>query len=450
MENRMILKTGTVPGVVLAFTFIIGTPGRSAAQQPPATSPTPPAAPQPAQGTQPAAPPIYLDDSIDAGEAENPTPVRKLISWNEYDGRAFSIRMGGDFLYDYASYSQDAASQRQFALTPEGKLRDFRLLFKGRLKFKRPTTWSAGVMYDANADKWVVRQTGIMVEVPEIFGSIFVGRSKEGVSLNKVMVGLAGWTMERAPISDATIPILADGIKWLGYLPKRHLIWNLGFYGDALSEGQTFSTYENQLSGRIAWVPFSARNGGTILHVGMSERYGKTNGGKLKLRARPGAWPAPYFLDTGEFAASSTNMTAFEAYYRPGRFTFGSEYLLLQTDAPESNNPFFHGGEVVGTWILTGEIRRYNTKGGYFNQVSPRRDVFHGGPGAWEVVGHYSYTDFDAGTLTGGRFWRFTPMLNWYLSDNVRWELAYGYGSLDRFGVVGKTQFFQTRIQLQF
>ena len=40
-------------------------------------------------------------------------------------------------------------------------------------------------------------------------------------------------------------------------------------------------------------------------------------------------------------------------------------------------------------------------------------------------------------------------MLNWYLSDNVRWELAYGYGSLDRFGVTGKTHFFQTRLQLQ-
>jgi hypothetical protein len=31
----------------------------------------------------------------------------------------------------------------------------------------------------------------------------------------------------------------------------------------------------------------------------------------------------------------------------------------------------------------------------------------------------------------------------------VRLEMAYGYGSLDRFGLVGKTQFFQTRLQLQ-
>ena len=38
-------------------------------------------------------------------------------------------------------------------------------------------------------------------------------------------------------------------------------------------------------------------------------------------------------------------------------------------------------------------------------------------------------------------------MLNWHASDNLRLEIAYGYGSLDRFSLVGKTQFFQTRFQ---
>jgi hypothetical protein len=40
-------------------------------------------------------------------------------------------------------------------------------------------------------------------------------------------------------------------------------------------------------------------------------------------------------------------------------------------------------------------------------------------------------------------------MMNWYLSDNVRWEFTYGYGRLNRFDLVGHTQFFQSRIQLQ-
>jgi hypothetical protein len=64
--------------------------------------------------------------------------------------------------------------------------------------------------------------------------------------------------------------------------------------------------------------------------------------------------------------------------------------FFQKADAPRSGNPLLHGGEAVVTWLATGETRVYN-----------------------------------------------------------RLELTYGYGSPDRFGLVGATQFFQTRLQLQ-
>jgi phosphate-selective porin OprO/OprP len=174
------------------------------------------------------------------------------------------------------------------------------------------------------------------------------------------------------------------------------------------------------------------------------------NDGMLRLRSRPESFTAPYFVDTESFPAKSTDMTSFEAYYRPGSFLIGTEYFFQEVNAPERGDPFFHGGEVVMTWLLTGETRVYNTRGGFFNQVSPARPVFQGGPGAWELVGRFSYIDLDSGPVQGGRFWRITPMVNWHLSDHLRLELAYGYGSLDRFDRAGgKTHFFQTRLQLQ-
>ena len=100
-------------------------------------------------------------------------------------------------------------------------------------------------------------------------------------------------------------------------------------------------------------------------------------------------------------------------------------------------------------YLVTGETRPYNARGGYFDRVSPARTVFSGGPGAWELVFRVSYTDLVDETIPGGKFWRITPMVNWHLSDNVRLELVYGYGVLDRFGIHGGTQFFQTRIQFQ-
>jgi phosphate-selective porin OprO/OprP len=393
-------------------------------------------------------PPSAIDDTMEAGEAEVQAPRRKLVRWNEYEGRFFTIRVGALAMYEYADFAQDDNSQKQFDLAPEAKFRDARFLLTGRFKFKRPVTWTAGVMYDGPSDSFLVRETGIMVAVPEILGHVFVGRTKEGFSLNKVMSGAAGWTMERAPISDATIPILADGIKLLGYAPKAHLLWNLGYYVDWLSEGQSFSTYEHQAVGRLAWVPVVEDGGGKLLHLGVSGRYGKVKDGTIKMRSRPEAFPAEYFVDTGDFPATDTKMLQVEAYYRPGPLLFGTEYFRQYVDAPAEGNPTFQGGDVVMTWLVTGETRPYNTRGGFFGYVSPKRTLFHGGPGAWEVVTRFSYTDLDGGTRRGGKFWRLTPMVNWYLSDHVRLELVYGYGSLDRFGLVGKTQFFQTRLQL--
>jgi phosphate-selective porin OprO/OprP len=244
------------------------------------------------------------------------------------------------------------------------------------------------------------------------------------------------------------IPILADGVKWLGALRKARLLWNVGFYGDALSEGQSFSTYSNQVAGRLAWLPIASREGRDLVHLGFSARWGKPKDETLRLRARPGAWAAPYYVDTGSFAADSTFTTGIEAYYRPGPLTAGTEIFMQQTDAPESGNPFFHGGEFFVSYLLTGETRSYNTRGGYFNMISPARPVFGGGPGAWEVLTHFTYVDLESAAVHGGTYWRFTPMLNWFLSDNMRLAFVYGYGSLDRFGSVGKTQFLQTRIQL--
>ena len=389
-----------------------------------------------------------LDDTLEAGDDELSVPVRKLVTWNEFEGDSASARVGAGFLYEYAAYSQDEAGKEQFALFPTAQIRDARFIFKGSFGADRRVTWSAGIMYDAAATKdFLVRETGVMVAVPRLSGHIFVGRTKEGFSLNKIMVGYAGWTMERATMNDATIPILADGIKWLGYAPKKHLLWNLGVFMDALSENQSFSTYDHQIVGRIVWLP--EENEETVLHIGLDLRYGKPDNGQLRLRSRPEAFEAPYFIDTGSFPAKHTTTADVETYFRPGPLLFGTEYFVQKVDAPDTGNPFFQGVDSVVSWLATGETRVYNTRGGFFNQVSPARPVFTGGPGAWEIVGRFSYSDLTSGPLQGGKFWRFTPMVNWHLSDNVRLELTYGYGSLNRFGLIGATQFFQTRLQLQ-
>jgi phosphate-selective porin OprO and OprP len=310
-------------------------------------------------------------------------------------------------------------------------------------------SWNFGIMYDAPTNSWLIRQTGVMIAVPEIWGQIFIGRTKEGFSLNKVMTGYDGWTMERSTMNDATIPILADGIKWMGYVPKIGILWNIGYFNDVLSKGQSFSTYSSQEVIRVAWLPILSDEHRSVLHLGMNLRYGNPLNGQLRLKSRPEAFPAPFFADTGTFAAKSTTMAGYEVYYREGPWMFGSEYWWTYASSPSQGNPLFRGGEAEATWLITGETRPYDTAGGFFREIVPLKPVINKGPGAWEALLHFSDIDLNSHTIQGGTFWRITPGLNWYLTDNVRLELEYGLGCLNRFDLTGYTQFVQMRIQLQ-
>lgn len=402
-----------------------------------------------ALSAQEAAPPT-VEDTQQAGGSSADPPARRLVKWNEFEGPFFTLRASAGVILDAGTFAQDAASRDQFgSLGPDWQVRDFRVMFNGRIKTNRKITWCAGFMYDHANDEWFVRQTGIQIALPELKGQVFVGRSKEGISLNMIMVGYAGWTMERSTTVVATVPLLADGIKWMGYLPKQRLLYNLGWYTDVLSEGQSFSSYDQQIVARVGYLPILEEKG-TLLHVAVAGRYGLVNDRTLRLRSRPEFNIAPYFVETESFAARDTKMAQAEVYYRPGPWLFGAEYFVQKANALDVADPLFHGGDAVVSFLITGETRKYNTAGGYFLAVSPKRPVFQGGPGAFEALLRLSYIDLDDGAIHGGRFWRLTPMVNWYLSDHLRLELAYGVGQLDRFGVTGTTQFLQSRLQFQF
>jgi len=430
-------------------------PQQVSSQKPVATSPDTNPSSQQSTSTPPSttSPTSTLDDTVDAGEMDDDIrhAPRKMARWNEYRGPHFTAKAGIGFLVDTAAYAQDDASKEQIKMLPDGKLRDFRFVLGGSFpSLPRKVTWNVGVMYDAPTHSWLMRQTGIMVAVPRLWGNIFIGRSKEGFSLNKVMVGYDGWTMERSTMSDATIPILADGFKWLGYTPKHGFLWNFGYFNDWLSHNQNFSTYHNQTVLRLVWLPIHSDEKRTVFHLGVNLRNGSPERGQLQFRSRPEAFPAPYFVDTGKFSATNTKMAGYETYYRKGPLLLGSEYWWVNVSSPSTHNPNIHGGDVVATWCVTGEARAYNTVQGAFREVIPKRPVFSGGPGAVELVARFSDIDLNSGTLKGGKFWRFTPMVNWYLTDYLRLEGAYGIGHLDRFNLKGNTQFFQTRLQFEF
>jgi phosphate-selective porin OprO/OprP len=385
-------------------------------------------------------------------EQDTSSGKKKDLPWNEFDLGFTTLKLGVGFLYEYAAFSQDEDGKAQMdsagvTLDPAFKVRDFRFLVSGRFKTKRTITWKAAFMYDGSVEEWYVRDSGIIIGVPELSSHVFIGRTKEGFSLNKVMNGYSGWTMERQMALDV-IPILADGVKWFGFLPKSRILWNIGAYADWFSEGQGFSKFNWQFAARVGWMPFYDEKNGKLLHIAANYRYGDPLNGQIRLRSKPEADPAPYFIDTGNFESDHSNHYGGEIYYRAGPFMLGSEFYLHSFSSVQADNPGFFGAEIGATYVFTGESRPYTSVGSIFGFVPVDNPLFDGGSGAWEAVLRVSTLDLDSGNLQGGKFWRVTPGINWYPTKNFRLALEYGYGVLDRFDLKGATHFFQSRIQM--
>src|SRR5439155_25312182 len=115
------------------------------------------------------------------------------------------------------------------------------------------------------------------------------------------------------------IPILADGIKYFGYLPKSRVFWNLGYYNDIISEGQGLSTYKWQTDARIGILPIYDHEKNKVLHVAANFRYGDPVNRRITLKSRPESNPTPQIINTGAFAADHSSHIGGEIYYSTGR-----------------------------------------------------------------------------------------------------------------------------------
>jgi phosphate-selective porin OprO/OprP len=391
-----------------------------------------------------------IDNSIEAAESETPLPPKdqKLMHWSDYVSEGFLFHFGYNAMYDGVGYDQDSGSIDQWGdLENDSKWRDVRVLASAKFpKAKRIIEAKAGYMYDGVNEKWLWRETGIVVAVPELWGHLFIGRTKLGASMIKHMSGASIMGLERAEIEDMTIPIQNDGIRWMGYLPKRSLVWNLGYFNQTIFNQHLYPFMDQQYAARIAYLPILSETDGKVLHLAMNLAYSNPRDGKTQLKAKPEATTAPYFLDTGVFPASHETLIGPEVWYRDNSWLFGGAYYLVGTQADAGDHQF-QGGDVWASWLMTGEVRRYNTRGALFDFVYPKHSLFNGGTGAIEGTIHATYTNADDGAIQGGKFWRVTPTLAWYPSYEFRVTLGYGYGVLDRFGTSGATHFFQGRIQ---
>jgi phosphate-selective porin OprO and OprP len=375
----------------------------------------------------------------------------KKLPANEFSGSLTTFKIGLGLIYDAVAYKQDDVFKQQmteggFNIEDKIKLRDFRVLGSGILRTKRSLSWKFAYMWDGDKETWLLRETGITIGVPELAGHVFVGRTKVGFSMVKVMNGHSPWTNERQMAVDA-VPILADGIKWFGHLEKSRIFWNLGYFNDVFSEGQGFSTFAWQGVARVGWMPFYNPKENKLLHIAGEIEYGKPFKEKFTLKSRPESNPTPQLINTGEFETDKAAQVGFEAYYQNKKFMIGSELVMHNFFSSKSENHKFSGGDVMVSYFFTNTVRPYKTVGSIFGFIPVTKSVFKGGWGAIEGVLRVSTLNLNDRSIEGGKMWRITPMINWYMTRVMRMEFIYGYAILERYNKRGILQLFESRLQ---
>lgn len=214
-------------------------------------------------------------------------------------------------------------------------------------------------------------------------------------------------------------------------------------------------TYDEQTGfvGRATWTPYKRPD--SLIHVGLNANIiltpaatgpGVPGGAAtpIRLRERPELRVDPVRLvDTGNIDADGVTSYGAEFGAQYKSLYVQAEYFDISVERRASAlpDPDFSGWYVQGSWILTGEARRYNAGGG-FDGPRPAKpfSLKDGQWGAWELGLRYSVLDLNyretdlpaLGSIRGGEQEILSVGLNWYLNNGVTVTASWRDISVDR------------------
>lgn len=175
--------------------------------------------------------------------------------------------------------------------------------------------------------------------------------------------------------------------------------------------------------------------------LGTNPRYG------IRLRERPELRvDGTRLIDTGPIDAASSYNAGLELAANYRSLFLQGEYFFygIERRASTLSDPRFNGYYIEGSWLLTGEARRYNSATASFQNPRPQVPfTARGGYGAWELALRYSDIDLNyrsglAGTapapdaVRGGHQTIWTAGLNWYLNSTIKFLFDYQRVNIDR------------------
>ena len=332
---------------------------------------------------QPPAEPPHDTDYVPPPPVPHRLPATDFVmpdvpdSWNtrtSYDGRLFSTAFSMVPLVDYNHFFQDDDSRQQVGeQDDEWDLRTWRLMVRGRLKFRHPVDYLISLEVKGqdhvqdDSSKIGFTDFEFATELGKL-GRLHVGKIKEPAIYE--MVGDAANLQQQERALSPFFASRGIGARLVKPFAKDSMSWSVGWYNDWWVTDQSFSRSGNDVAGRLTGVPYWADGGSNYVHLGVSARYIGADEGALRFRGRPESNVSDYYVDSGSMPGDHATELALESAWGRGPFFLTAEYARSQVDA-DAASPAFWGAYVVASYVLTGEHRPYDKKVAYARRVLP-------------------------------------------------------------------------------
>jgi phosphate-selective porin OprO and OprP len=370
-------------------------------------------------------------------------------SWNEVEDRFGSARLEIAVLYDVSGFRQDSASVSQVGAVPTvGQVRQDRIIIEGKIGRRHPWRYLFNADYDqlrANL-KTGFTLNDLALSIP--LGSVAwltAGRQKEGISEEMLASTRTLSHVERSAGLLAFIPTRNDGLRLWGTVTttsRGRGGWTLGVYNNALFNGLSLAANGEQIAGRAFWAPFVSADTLHVVQLALNGRWTDDRNGTLSFKAKPEVFEAPDFVRTGSVDTWGAALGDAGLLLQQGSVSLTAEALPVRVMGAEPRALTFSGNYVELAWRPRGEPRAYDEETGSLGRVRLGRHRV-----AVELGARYTHVDLSDRSVDGGVFDRSSVGATVYGPHELKLQIDYGYGVLNKGGVVGHTHLLTTRFQ---
>ena len=285
-------------------------------------------------------------------------------------------------------------------------------------------------------------------------GDLQVGQLDPPMSMDALSSSFARPFMEKSLPVDAFVPNGKGGVMLANRTASQDVTWALGWFADGASreEGENNNSL-TRVSGRLTWLPFAGGEKEVpLLHLGAYASFMFSANDQIQYDTRAESNWAPKLFNTGAIDGRGSIVLGNEVAVAQGPWSVQGELLAAQVQGASGGDAHFSGAYVLETWCLTGEPRPYDRTKGYFGSVTPQQPVTYGtrNIGAWEAAMRLSYLNLVDGAVHGGRGVELMAGLNWYLTQNLRLQLDYGYTYAQDGPQNGNLRLLQTRFDMSW